>query len=116
MRGKQGYALPHLNQLHEVLKVLLLIDGELAVVVDDAVVLHLPVTADTEGVIARIVGAFPHQEQTRLWGVQEPLGLLARYLPMKPPGRRAEPQFLQHNGYSFIHHSRNPKVSLGSIF
>lgn len=39
--------IPHLNQLHQVLKVLLLINGELAIVVDDAVVLHFPITADT---------------------------------------------------------------------
>lgn len=94
MREKQAEALAHLNQLHKVLKVLLLIDGELAVVVDDAVVLHLPITADTQGVISRIVGAFPHQEQARLWRVQEPLGLLTSYLPMKPAGRGAEPHIL----------------------
>lgn len=54
--------LPHLHQLHEVLKILFLVDGEFAIVVDDAVVLHLAITADTQGVISRIVGAFPHQE------------------------------------------------------
>lgn len=93
-RGKRECALAHLNQLHEILKVLLLVDGELAVVIDDAVVLHLPITADTQGVISRIVGAFPHQEQARLWRVQEPLGLLASDLPMKPAGRRAEAHIL----------------------
>lgn len=50
----------HLYQLHEVLKVLLLINGEFAVVVDDAVVLHLAVTANAQGIITGIVGAFPH--------------------------------------------------------
>lgn len=85
-------AVPHLNQLHEVLKVLLLVDGELAVVVDDAIVLHLAIAADAQGVIARIVGAFPHQEQARLWRVEEPLRLLPSYLPVKPATRREDRQ------------------------
>lgn len=80
--------IPHLNQLHEVLKVLLFVDGELPVVVDDAVVLHLAVAADAQGVIPGIVGALPHQEQARLRRVEEPLGLLPSYLPVKPPTRR----------------------------
>lgn len=80
----------HLHQLHEVLKVLLLVDGELAVVVDDAIVLHFAVTADAQGIIARIVGALPHQEQTCLWRVKQPLGLLPSYLPMKPTTGREE--------------------------
>lgn len=79
---------PYLHQLHEVLKVLLLINGQLAVVVDDAVVLHFAVTADAQGVIPRIVGAFPHQEQTRLWGVEKPLGLFSSNLAMKPAGEK----------------------------
>lgn len=74
----------HLNQLHEVLKVLLFVNGELAVVVDDAIVLHLAVAADAQGVITGIVGALTHQEQARLRRVEEPLGLLPSYLPMKP--------------------------------
>lgn len=74
----------HLNQLHEVLKVLLLVDGELAVVVDDAVVFHLAVAAHTQSVVPGIVGALPHQEQARLRWVEEPLGLLARDFPMEP--------------------------------
>lgn len=74
----------HLNQLHEVLKVLLLVDGELAVVVDDAVVLHLAVAAHTQGVVPGIVGALSHQEQARLRWVEEPLGLLASDFPMEP--------------------------------
>ncbi len=85
-------AVTHLNQLHEVLKVLLLVNGELAVVVDDAVVLHLAVAADAQGVIAGIVGALPHQEQARLRRVEEPLGLLPSYLPMKPAARRKDEQ------------------------
>ena len=81
---------PHLHQLHEVLKVLLLVDGELAVVVDDAVVLHLAVAADAQGVVAGVVGALPYQEQTCLRRVEEPLSLLPSYLPMKPAGGREE--------------------------
>ncbi len=49
--------MPHLNQLHEVFKVHLLINGQLAVMVDDAVVLHLAIAADAQGVITGIVGA-----------------------------------------------------------
>lgn len=85
-------AVPHLNQLHEVLKVLLLVNGELAVVIDDAVVLHLAIAADAQCVIAGIVGALPHQEQARLRRVEEPLGLLPSYLPMKPATRREDRQ------------------------
>lgn len=82
----------HLHQLHEVLEVLLLINGELAVVVDDAIVLHFAVAADAQGIITRIVGALPHKEQTCLWGVEQPLCLLPSYLPMKPATRREERQ------------------------
>lgn len=80
-------ASPHLNQLHEVLEVLLLVDGELAVVVDDAVVLHFAVAADAQRVVAGVVGALPHQEQARLRGVEEPLGLLPGDLPVEPAVR-----------------------------
>lgn len=52
--------------------------------VDDAIVLHLAVAADAQGVITGIVGALTHQEQARLRRVEEPLGLLPSYLPMKP--------------------------------
>lgn len=83
---------PHLHQLHEVLEILLLVDGELAVVVYDAVVLHLAVAADAQGVVAGIVGALPYQEQARLWRVEEPLGLLSSYLPMKPATGRENGQ------------------------
>lgn len=81
---------PHLHQLHEILKELLLINGEFAVVIDDAVVLHLAVAADTQGVISRIVGALPDQEQARLRRVEETLCLFAGYLPMKPAGKIEE--------------------------
>lgn len=57
--------------------------------VDDTVVLHLAVAADAQGVISRIVGALPHQEQARLRGVQEPLRLLSGYFPVKPPAEAA---------------------------
>lgn len=87
---------PHLNQLHEVLKILLLVNGELAIVVDDAVVFHLAVAADAQRVIARIVGALPHQEQARLWRVEEPFGLLSSYLAMKPAARREDGQKIRN--------------------
>lgn len=60
--------------------------------VDDAVVLHLAIAANAQGVVARVVGAFPHQEQPRLRRVEEPLGLLPSYLPVKPAGGREERQ------------------------
>lgn len=80
----------HLHQLHEVLKVLFLVDGELAIVVDDAIVFHFAVAADAQGIITGIVGALPHQEQTRLWRVKQPLRLLPRDLPMKPTTGKEE--------------------------
>lgn len=58
--------------------------------VDDAVVLHLAVAADAQGVVAGVVGALPHQEQARLWRVEQPLGLLPSYLPVKPATRRKD--------------------------
>lgn len=58
--------------------------------VDDAVVLHLAVAADAQGVIAGIVGALPHQEQARLRRIQEPFGLLPSYLPMKPSTKKKQ--------------------------
>lgn len=50
----------HLNQLHEVFKKYFLINCELAVVVDDAVVLHLPITAHTQSVVTGVVGALSY--------------------------------------------------------
>ena len=91
-------AVSHLNQLHEVLKVLLLVNGELAVVIDDAVVLHLAVAADAQGVVAGIVGALPHQEQARLWRVEQPLGLLPSYLPVKPATSRKDRKRMKDRG------------------
>lgn len=52
--------------------------------VDDSVVLHFPVAAHAERVVAGEVGALPHQEQARLRGVEESLCLIPSYLPMKP--------------------------------
>lgn len=74
----------YLNQLHEVFKVPLVIDCELAVVIDDAVVLHLAITAYTQGVVTGEVGAFSYQVQACFRGVKQPLCLIPRYLPMKP--------------------------------
>lgn len=76
---------PHLHQLHEVLEVHLLVDAELAGGVDDAVVLHLALAADAQRVVPGVVGALPHQEQPGLGGVQQPLRLLPRDLPVEPP-------------------------------
>lgn len=56
--------------------------------VDDAVVFHLAVAADAQGVVAGVVGALPHQEQARLRRVEEPLGLLPSYLPVKPSEKK----------------------------
>lgn len=50
----------YLYQLHEVLKIALIINSELAVVVDDVVVLHLAITAHAQGVVAGEVGALSH--------------------------------------------------------
>lgn len=77
-------SIPHLHELHEVIKILLLINGQFAVVVDNAVMLHLAVTADTQGVVTRVVGALPHQEEARFRGIEEPFCLLTRDLSMKP--------------------------------
>lgn len=76
----------HLHQLHEVLKVHLLVDAELAGMVHDAVVLHLAVAAHTQRVVPGVVGALPHQEQACLRRAQEPLCLLPRDLAMEPAG------------------------------
>lgn len=67
--------------------------------VDDAVVLHFPVAANTQGVIAGIVGALSHQEQARLWRIEEPLGLLTGYLPVKPAGDRKEQKRREGRGW-----------------
>lgn len=77
----------YLHQLHEVFKEGLLVDGELAVMVDDAVVLHLSLAADTQRVIAGKVGALAHQEQACFRRVEQALRLIPRYLPVKPSGK-----------------------------
>lgn len=74
----------HLDKLHEVLEVHLLIDGELPVVVDDAIVLHFALRAHTECVVSGVVGALTHQEQPRLRRVKQSLGLFTCYLTVEP--------------------------------
>lgn len=86
-----------LNQLHEVFKEPLVIDGELAVGVDDAVVLHLAVAAHTQGVVAGEVGALSNQIQARFMRGKQQLGLISRYLPMKPSGRRRTREVTEHS-------------------
>ena len=93
----------HLHQLHEVLKVDLFIDAELAGVVHDAVVLHLAVTAHAQRVVPGVVGALPHQEQTRLWWAQEPLCLLPRDLAMEPAAGRPGLGSWQPKGSAGLH-------------
>lgn len=66
--------------------------------VDDAVVLHLSVAADAQGVVAGVVGALPHQEQARLWRVEQPLGLLPSYLPVKPATSRKDRKRMDKGG------------------
>lgn len=78
----------YLHQLHEVFKEHLFVNRELAVVVDDAVVLHLSFTADTQCVVAGKVGALAHQEQACFRRVQQMLRPIPRYLSMEPSGRR----------------------------
>lgn len=56
----------YLNKLRKIVEVLVLIDRQLVVFVNDSVVLYFAVVADTERVIARKVGAFPHQKETIL--------------------------------------------------
>lgn len=78
----------YLHQLHEVFKEHLFVNGELAAVVDDAVVLHLPLAADAQRVVAGKVGALAHQEQACFRRMEQMLRPVPRYLPMEPSGRR----------------------------
>lgn len=93
----------HLHQLHEVLKVHLFIDAELAGVVHNAVVLHLAVTAHAQRVVPRVVGALPHQEQARLWWAQEPLCLFPRDLAVEPAAGRPGLGSWQPKGSAGLH-------------
>ena len=80
----QSPCIPYFHQLHEIFKVLFHVDGELAVLVDDVVVLHLALTAHTQRVVPGEVGALSYQEQPCLrWG-QQLLRLLSTDLPMEP--------------------------------
>lgn len=74
----------HLHELHEVVEKLLLINGQFAVVVDNAVMLHLAVAADAQRVVAGVVCALTHQEEACLRGIEEPFCLLTCDLSMKP--------------------------------
>ena len=93
----------HLHQLHEVLKVHLFIDAELAGVVHDAVVLHLAITAHAQRVVPGGVGALPHQEQACLWWAQEPLCLFPRDLAMEPAAGRPSLGSWQPKGSAGFH-------------
>lgn len=86
----------YLDQLHEVIKVPLVIDTQLAVGVDDAVVLHFTVAAHTQGVVAGKVGALSHQEQAGFRRVKQQLCLIPRDLPMKPSGSGRTREVTEH--------------------
>lgn len=109
----------HLNQLHEVLEIGFFVNSELSVFVDDAVVLHLPVAAHTQSVVAGEVGALAHQEQACLRGVKQPLGLVSRYLPVEPSGRIRE-ELSHKNGphqrRSIYKRNNNTKHVITSVF
>ena len=74
----------YFNKFCEVGEVLLLVDGDLVVLVDDAVVLHPALEADAERVVAGEVGGLPHQEQAVRARVQQLLGRVARDLAVEP--------------------------------
>lgn len=59
----RGQQLSYLNQLIEILKQDLLINGEFLVMVHDVVVLHLAVVGHTQCEVTRETGALSHQEQ-----------------------------------------------------
>lgn len=80
----------HLHQLHEVVEVFLLIDGEFSAVIDDAVMFHLPLTAHTQRVVAGVIRALTHQKQTRLGRIQQPLRLISCDLTVKPSETHGE--------------------------
>jgi len=70
--------------LPQILKVLLIIDGQLVLQVLDPVVLHLGLEANAERVVAGEVGGLAHQEQSILAGLQQVLRLVPRYAAMEP--------------------------------
>lgn len=74
----------HLYHVNEVVEVLRLVDGQLAVLVDHPVVDDLPGDADTQDIVARVTDGLPDQEEAVLGRAQRGHCLRAGDLSMEP--------------------------------
>lgn len=81
----RGAGQPHLHHIHEVAEADLLVDGQVAVAVQHAVVDDVAPEAHAQHVVTRVPCGLPHQEQPVLRRLQLLHCLLARDLPVEPP-------------------------------
>lgn len=84
------------DQLLQILEELLIVNREAPFVVLHPVVLDLVLVTHAESVIPGEVRRLPHQEQPVGPGLEEVLGLLARYLAVEPSVERRP--FIGRNG------------------
>ena len=74
----------YLHKLVEVLKELLLVDGELVIFVDDVIMFHLRLRTDTQRIVTREVVTLTYEEQSVFTGLQQLLCLLTLEFAVKP--------------------------------
>ncbi len=94
------YGNTYLNQLWQILKEALFIDGQFVVFIDNAVMFHLVCWAHTESVVAREVIALTDKEQSLLLGLQYVLRLLSLHLTMKPTKNHSLAYNIQNQTHS----------------
>ena len=61
----------YIHKLRQIIKIFLLVYRDLVCLVDDPVVLHTTLEADTERVVPGKVGGFPHQEEAVRPGLEQ---------------------------------------------
>lgn len=88
-RGR-GLRQPHLHHVHEVAEAHGLVDGQVTVAVQHAVVDDVAAEADAQHVVAGVPRGLAHQEQPVLGRLQLLHGLVARDLPVEPPAAGPE--------------------------
>lgn len=83
--GARAWRRPYLHHVHEVAEAHGLVDGQVAVAVQHAVVDDVTAEADAQHVVAGVPRRLAHQEQPVLGRLQLLHGLLAGDLPVEPP-------------------------------
>lgn len=81
--------------LAQILKILLVVDGQLVLQILDPIVLHLVLETHAQRVVAGEVGRFADQKESVVPRLEQVFGFLARYTAMEPTGYVRSIQLVQ---------------------